>query len=220
MLLLGGSNVLCCTVTGVLTLLLDVVSSSPLLALHREVGEGRLHPLSHPSREEILLEEIRATLKGMGGDLRDLHRLICVTGPGGAVSLRVGIALANALSHALHITLLGQTQLDLVRHRLSPGVSLLWVHSLNRERLLVARLGGETSIPVRVGTLTPAALLVRLDQWGRDYVGELSLAHRRILPLRPCFEHLRSLLSIIPSLVAQSSFSLTPLLPWYGRGPL
>lgn len=57
------------------------------------------------SKTDVLLVLITEVLKESGLSYRDLHAITCEKGPGSFTGLRVGFAVANALSLALLIPL-------------------------------------------------------------------------------------------------------------------
>ncbi|MDE2025075.1 MAG: tRNA (adenosine(37)-N6)-threonylcarbamoyltransferase complex dimerization subunit type 1 TsaB [Patescibacteria group bacterium] len=58
-------------------------------------------------RDQVVLPLILELLQKHGLQLRDLHEITVVTGPGSFTGLRVGVAVANALGYALQIPVNG-----------------------------------------------------------------------------------------------------------------
>lgn len=55
-----------------------------------------------------IIESLRAYLVSRGVELSDISGLVVKRGPGSFTGLRVGVAIANALSYALKIPLVGE----------------------------------------------------------------------------------------------------------------
>ena len=196
------------------TLFLDLASHQQSVALVRDaktvasikvdskVGEGQLLPLI-----EGMLSKENITFK-------DLDRIASTTGPGGFMSLRVGIALANALSDSLQIPLAGVHLSDLWHARAN---SNLWIHSTKKEFVFV-RGFGEGAASWQEPTLEHIKDLQDMITHDTQYTGELIESQQAVLPRLKKAEQLGSFEEVLPELLATLTFEQKSLEPWYGRG--
>ncbi|OGJ68592.1 hypothetical protein A3J34_04315 [Candidatus Peribacteria bacterium RIFCSPLOWO2_02_FULL_51_10] len=183
--------------------------------------------------EERLVEILKVLLEKQKMRFDDLTHILAVTGPGGFMSLRVGISLANALSWALKIPIAGVHSSDLWFYRTEAAIgnwqlansqklianSYLWLHS-TKKNLLFIRGFGELSKEWPDPTLISIDELVAKSQKliANCYLGELIEEHKKILktfkPLKP----LLPVVDILPSLLKNCIWQKKTLAPWYGRG--
>ena len=211
------------------TLFLDLASNTRLIALVRDdrmiasasidstTGEGQLLPLI-----ESMLSKGKITFK-------DLDRIASTTGPGGFMSLRVGIALANALSDSLKIPLAGVHLSDLWAARLPSSLApppkgegkqkfgVLWVHSTKKEFVFVRSFGADAK-HWREPTLEKIDDLKNVILDRTPYVGELIESQQASLPQLKKAEHPKSVEEVLPELLETLTYEMKSLSPWYGRG--
>lgn len=198
------------------TLFLDLASHTGLIAaatddhvlaqksVDRRVGDHELMPLV----EHILVQA--------KWEPSDLTRLACVVGPGGFMSLRVAVSLANAFAWGLNIPSAGIHLSDLYRARAEHS-SVFWLHSTKRDSLFIRELEkGAKRWPEP--TLITRKELEKFSKESRSWMGELIAEHRSIIdaagwretPLMPLDE-------ILPSFLESQDYRSEILLPWYGR---
>lgn len=87
------------------------------MALVNENKVTGFKPLENHQDDSLLMPTLEQLLKESKLTLKDLTHIAAVTGPGGFMSLRVGISLANALSWSLKIPLAGVHLSDLYETR-------------------------------------------------------------------------------------------------------
>ncbi len=102
------------------TLFIDLASHAQSIALVIDGNVVATQAIESKSGEERLLPLLETMLEDAKCTLKDVTKIATVTGPGGFMSLRVGISLANALSDSLHIPLAGIHQSDLWAARIIP----------------------------------------------------------------------------------------------------
>ena len=198
------------------TLFVDLASSKQTMAIVTD--EAALASVGIESRtgEEVLLPTIDSLLATANLQYKDLHRIASTTGPGGFMSLRVGISLVNALSSSLHIPLAGIHLSDVWKERTTEE-TMLWAHSTKQSLLFIRGFGNlEKKWPepalISVGDLG-SALTEKTP-----YVGELIDSQQDQLPHLQSIDTLQPLETILPRILNSLSYTKNPLLPWYGRG--
>ncbi len=82
-----------------------------------------LKHLTNHTDDSLLMPTLEQLLKESGTSLKDLTHIAAVTGPGGFMSLRVGISLANALSWSLKIPVAGVRLSEVWLARIAPPPS-------------------------------------------------------------------------------------------------
>jgi tRNA threonylcarbamoyl adenosine modification protein YeaZ len=222
-----------------MVLFLDFASGAQSIALVAADRTIACMPLPDRTDESALLPAIEGLLAGQGKTFQDLSRIAAVTGPGGFMSLRVGISLANALSFALGIPLAGVHLSEVWGARLFPhpasrsargtplqahdpgegkGVRTLWLHSTKREALFVRGYGeyeAQWPEPTLVSLSALSTFHFPHSTW---YVGELIDSQRAALPALKPLQDLHPLEDILPGLITRLSYERRQLEPWYGRG--
>src|SRR3989338_690837 len=133
---------------------LNLASHQGLLAC---VGNYRVlssFAVDHRIDDAALVPHVEAVIHKAGWSYPDLTQIACVVGPGGFTSLRVAVALTNALSHELKIPVCGVHLSDLYRVRFSgpgptsapagatagrsgSGPGALWLHSTKKQELFL-----------------------------------------------------------------------------------
>ena len=202
-----------------LALFIDLAGSKKLFAL---VSDERTlaHTAVNDHTEERLMEIIEVLLKNQKKTLHDLTHILAVTGPGGFMSLRVAVSLANALSWSLKIPSTGIHLSDLWASRVpNPNPNpFLWLHS-TKKTLLFVRGFGEFSKEWPEPTLISIDELVAKSKKpiANCYLGELIEEHQKMLktfkPLKP----LLSVVDVLPALLKNCLWQKKTLSPWYGR---
>ena len=130
-----------------------------------------------------LMPRMEALLQVAGCKFEDLTQVACVIGPGGFMSLRVAVALANTLADQLQIPIAGVHLSEVYAARISPspvgeglGVGALWLHSTKKTELFVRGFGDYAKTwPVPMHVMLEDFLdIVRRDvRIARLYTGEL-----------------------------------------------
>lgn len=99
---------------------------------------------AHRQLSATLLVVIRDELKKQNATVQDLGGIVVFQGPGSFTGLRIGITVANALSHELHIPIVGvadeEKWLERGLARLAEG---------DGHRLVVPEYGGEANITLQ-----------------------------------------------------------------------
>jgi tRNA threonylcarbamoyladenosine biosynthesis protein TsaB len=202
------------------TLFLDLAGNPGLLALvdeHAVLGE---EAMNNRTSDAAIVPMIEALLRRTKKSYKDLTRIVAVTGPGGFMSLRVGLSIANALSWSLKIPIGGVHLSDLwfVRtHRSQPiAQSFLWLHSTKRDLLFIRGFGelakrwpGPTTI-----SLSDAATQIPK---GTQYVGELIEEHAKTLVHVEKNRSMKNVGEVLPTFLGKLTYDSKPLEPWYGR---
>jgi hypothetical protein len=222
-------------------LFLDTASAEPRLALCTEERTLTLKPLPKQGESKVTLileEALREAqwhydshVNSQGEHVAGLTHIACIVGPGGFVSLRIGITAANTLAWALALPLAGIHLSDLWAaraFRVESGTlrqgsgrawkvesDLYWLHSTRKTPgQLFAR--GFGTFEKRF----PEPILIDLEDAKKlqgKYVGELIEEHQKVLigcsPLRG----VQPLEAVLPSFLQGLEYKHQQLLPWYGR---
>jgi tRNA threonylcarbamoyl adenosine modification protein YeaZ len=189
------------------TLFLDFCSNRKLFALIADTVVLAETELADHTDEASVMPAILRLLTKAGRTPASIGRIAAVTGPGGFMSQRVGLAVANALAWGLKIPIGGLHLSDLYAARTAGDV--MWIHSTKKELLFVRPLNQKTEPE----TMTLDAL-AKLEGM---YVGEVLPEQAAKLKMKPC-PTLKKISDVLPHVVNALSFSSTPLTPWYGRG--
>lgn len=194
------------------TLFLDFCSNTKLLALVRDgktVAESALQDHTDEASVMPAIEELMMKARRTLGDVR---RIAAVTGPGGFMSQRVGLAVANALAWGLKIPMAGVHLSDLYAARVSGDV--LWIHSTKKQLLFVRGLG-------KLAKTWPEPITITLDELRAvkkgSYVGEVLPEQALVLTIKP-LDTMKDISVVLPSIVEHLTYDTKPLIPWYGRG--
>lgn len=209
------------------TLFLNLASHSGLLACVADDAIAASHPIDHRIDDSQLIPKVEEVLKKTGWSYRNLTHIACVVGPGGFTSLRVAVALANALSHELQIPSCWIHLSDLYFVRMSAETSprlgsgralspltndALWLHSTKKYELFIRESEGESRC------ITLEELKIHIKK-GTTWAGELIPEHRKIVDAAGAKEaSLRPLEDVLPSFLQQRMYKKQILQPWYGRG--
>jgi tRNA A37 threonylcarbamoyladenosine modification protein TsaB len=198
------------------TLFLDIASSDALVACVEGGARKSVARVDRKVREAGLMDAVKTALGDAKWNGEDLRRVACVVGPGGFMSIRVGIAFANALAWARGLPMAGIHGSDLIRARANAG-DFLWIHSTKSGEVFVRGFGSLTPRWPEPIHVTLDVLLSRFSS-GDAVAGELLPEHRdalvaagaAVLPLAP--EE-----SVIGPLCEGLFYAEKPLIPWYGR---
>lgn len=193
------------------TLFLDFCSHRKLFALVRDERVVSETELQDHTDEAAVLPAIEALLQKDGRTFADIGRIAAVTGPGGFMSQRVGLSVANALAWSLKIPIAGLHLSDLYAARTSGDA--LWIHSTKKHLFFVRGFG-------TLKTMWPEPTLVTLDELKTvmcDYVGEVLPEQAAVLAVTPA-KTMKDIADVLPSVIDKLVYSETPLTPWYGRG--
>jgi tRNA threonylcarbamoyl adenosine modification protein YeaZ len=203
------------------TLFLDLASHEKCIALvadEKTLGETLI---DDHAREQHLLPAIEELLKKHGLSYKDLMGIASVIGPGGFMSLRVGLSLANALAWSLKIPLTGIHLSDVwsarTTHSLLPTThSFVWLHSTKRDSLFIRGFGSLEKTWKEPQLLSLEEAQKKIPK-GTAYIGELIEEHQKVLPIKKMTD-VKSVAEVLPSLLKKFHFSKESLVPWYGRG--
>lgn len=213
-------------------LFIDLASSKKMFALVSEKKTLSSAEIDDRTGEELLLSAIESLLKKAGWKFEDLTHIAAVSGPGGFMSLRVGISLANALSWSLKIPIVGIHLSDLWSSRLphpNPPPTgeggakrrvgdVIWLHSTKKNLLFVRGFG-------KFAKAWPEPVCISIDEFeaksyklqATSYVGELIEEHKKVSkqlkPLKPILP----VVEVLPKLLTNCTWKNKILNPWYGR---
>jgi tRNA threonylcarbamoyl adenosine modification protein YeaZ len=210
-------------------LFIDLASNKGLLALVTEKSVIAAEHIDKRIGDQELMPKVISVLGVGRWAWEDLTHIACVVGPGGFMSLRVAVALANTLADQLKIPIAGMHLSDVYHARMSNEELVMsnyvWVHSTKKTELFV-RGFGEYAQTWSVATHVKLEDLLNVLR--RDvpfahlpWVGELIPEHidtltsavgaLRAMPLQPVAE-------ILPTFLYHQEFKQQILEPWYGRG--
>ena len=165
-----------------LVLALDTATPASTAAV-AEVTDAGLHGIAESrtvdprAHGEMLAPQIRQTLAEAGVRPADLSAIVAGLGPGPFTGLRVGLATAASMGHALGIPVYGVCSLDGLGRAAGPGRVLVATDARRREVYYATYVDG-----VRVegpAVARPADLTVTADR----AVGEGALKYSEILGL-------------------------------------
>ena len=203
------------------TLFLDLASHEKLLALVTDGAATTMLRVNDHTQERALMGTIETLLAQANTSLKDLTRIASVTGPGGFMSVRVGVSIANALAWSLKIPLAGVHLSDIWAIRAQSSKpktqSFVWLHSTKRNLLFIRGFGNYEDVWPEAVTL-PIDDATKLLSMDVPYVGELIDEHVRALPGVKKIDDVAGIDQILPTLLGSLSDGNTPLEPWYGRG--
>jgi len=180
-------------------------------------------PVDHRLGDHELLPRVDKLMQDASSRFEDLTHIACVVGPGGFMSLRVGVALVNTLADQLQIPSAGIHLSDVYEARVSneqlATSSYIWLHSTKKQELFVRGFG-------LYAKQWPEATHVQLEDFVQaikeplQWVGELIPEHRAaIASVAEIRESpLQNVTEILPALLQHQSFKKHILEPWYGRG--
>ena len=206
------------------TLFLDLASHHGVVACVDSDAIFALRKIDQRIGDHELLPLLENLLVDADLSFSELDRIACVVGPGGFMSLRVGVSVANALADTVSIPLAGVHLSDLYLARVKDEVAnkskespLLWLHSTKKEELFVCSLDGKMSDWKEPTHLRLADLTAKKEKI--FFVGELLPEHRSALEEGGWKEaNLSPLEEILPSFLSSLQYKKEQLLPWYGRG--
>lgn len=194
------------------TLFLDFASHEKSVALVTENKVVALQKIDDHTDESKLMP----LLESMWADKKP-ERIVAVTGPGGFMSLRVGLSLANTLSWSLKIPIAGVHLSDIWHRRSSEAA--LWLHSTKKELLFMRGFGAsEKKWPEAVLlTLAEASEKLKMKSEKLFFIGELIEHQQNELGVKRAPD-IAPLQEILPALCDGLTYGEKPLMPWYGRG--
>ena len=211
------------------TLFLDFCSHTKVFAVVDDKTTLSIAEFAHQIDESSVMPAIEKLVKDAGLTLKDIERIAATTGPGGFMSQRVGLSVANTLSWSLKIPIGGVHLSDLWLSRLphpdplpvgeggaKRRVRALWIHSTKRE-LLFVRDFNPSSKEWKEPTLISLDDLKASTKESDEYVGELIPEQEIVLPVMKA-KSIKPLESVLPKICNEATYGNPPLLPWYGRG--
>lgn len=166
--------------------------------------------------DDALMERLSEVLQEAEWESGQIDGIVCVTGPGGFTSLRMGVALANVLADQCGAMLAGVHLADVYRARCTEE-SYIWVHSSKKTQVFVR---GEGVLADRWQNAVVTDLDTLLSTWpsGALMAGELLPEHVTLLQERgTAFARLRPVRDALPRIVQDAKPVELPLEPWYGR---
>ncbi len=202
------------------TFFLNLASHSGILACVTDDRVVSSFAVDHRIDDAALVPHVEAVIKEAGWSYADLTQIACAVGPGGFTSLRVAVALSNALSSQLGIPVCGIHLSDLYESRITNLESRIafWCHSTKKQELFIRGFGDVTKE-------FPEPQCVTLDDLqkvikkGSGWMGELIPEHRKIVDDAGVQEvSLRPAEDVLPSFLKIQKYKSQILQPWYGRG--
>ncbi len=194
------------------TLFLDFCSHKKLLALVRDGTTVAERELQDHTDEASVMPAIEELVTKAGRTLTDINRVAAVTGPGGFMSQRVGLAVANALAWSLKVPIGGVHLSEVYGARISGDA--LWIHSTKKQLLFVRGLG-------KFAKTWPEPITITLDELSAvkksAYVGEVLPEQAAVLQIKP-LATMNDIAAVLPSIIDNLAYDMKPLIPWYGRG--
>lgn len=194
------------------TLFLDFCSNRKLFALVRDGKTVAECDLQDHTDEASVMPAIEELVAKAGRTLADINRIAAVTGPGGFMSQRVGLAVSNALAWSLQIPIAGVHLSEVYAARVSGDA--LWIHSTKKQLLFIRGLG-------KYAKTWPDAVTISLEELSTvkkgTYVGEVLSEQSAVLQIKP-LTMMKDIADVLPHLLKEIEYSTKPLIPWYGRG--
>ncbi len=197
-------------------LFIAIAGSSPFFAVLDEAQVLGTNSVAENTDEAGLMPAISGLLADANLTLHDLTHIALLEGPGGFMSLRVGAALANALSFALSVPSAALHGSDLQSARVNNQQDFVWLHSTKKALLFIRGFG-------KFEKNWPQAQLISIDdaktmiEPGAMFVGELIPEHREILKVSEVPDQL-SVESVLVELLVHLDYKPNrTLVPWYGR---
>lgn len=164
--------------------------------------------------DALLMRDIHTLLHDAAIAWSDLTHVACVTGPGGFMKIRTGVALANAAAWTLGIPIVGIHESDLLAAMAPHAVkNFLWLHSTRKTQLFV-RGFGSFSASWNEPTLNDLDFAKSAIVPHAPYVGELIDDHQSVLMV----DALLLIHEALPGFLASLSYTKHIVTPWYGRG--
>lgn len=196
------------------TLFLDIAGAEPLIAVVDTDKVIASMVIADAKSDAQLMPVIESLLKKAKLKLTQLERIACVHGPGGFMTLRVAVSLANALAWSLKIPACGIHRSDVIAAR-AGKTPFVWLHSTRREALFVRGFGID-GFPTEP-TLMPLDELKKLSSKISAWAGECIPEHLLLISESKKLE-LKKIEEILPVFLDNQTYESKILLPWYGRG--
>lgn len=202
----------------------DSASHEGMLACVTDDKVSALESVDHRIDDADLISRIKNMLMSVTWSYHDLTHIACVVGPGGFTSLRMSVAMTNALSHELNIPACGIHLSDVYRSRSSSGQyateagDWLWLHSTKKNGIFIRGFGSlrkKFPKPVFVAVDDIKMVITTRMQW----MGELIPEHLAIVAKTGAEKiHMRPASDVLPDFLARQYYTKQILQPWYGRG--
>ncbi len=190
---------------------LDLASNHGLLACCTREKVLAKQDMNHRVSDAELLPLVRAVTEEAGWQMGDLTKIVCVTGPGGFTSLRVGVALANAMAWGLQIPAAGIHLRDLWLAR-AGRTDVRWLHSTKKDLLFVGHPSEEPEV-------VALDVFVTSVRQGWEFTGELLPEHEALVTAKGALRvRAAAIEEVLPAVVAAAQEEQKGLAPWYGRG--
>lgn len=200
----------------VLTLFINTASAEGIIALVNTEQTIAYVPCTPKTTEGEITKYIEELLQKTGHTYANLTQAICITGPGGFTSLRIGVTIINTLHVVCNIPVAGIHLAELYRFRLN-GSNTLWLHSTKKDLVFVQGFG-------TLATKYPKPQCLNIEEVKNDcahanITGELMADHTAILSIKPTqWAGLAEVTEALPQIVANTTASNNIVTPWYGRG--
>jgi tRNA threonylcarbamoyl adenosine modification protein YeaZ len=194
------------------TLFLDFASHEKSLALVADGKTIELKKIDDHADESALLPMIEALVAKTG----KIDRIAATTGPGGFMSLRVGLSIANALAWGWNIPAAGVHLSDVWAAR-AKDASCVWTHSTKKDLLFLRGFGDFKKAWPETVLISPAELSAKITA-KTPYIGELIEAQQTMLPALERMTDVMPLEEVLPSIVNALTYEKKEVMPWYGRG--
>lgn len=204
-------------------LFLNLASHQGCLACVADDRVVAFDSIDHRIDDARLIPHVEDVLLKAQWSYKDLTHIACVVGPGGFTSLRVAVALTNALSHELTIPSCGVHLSEIyesriMNHESGERRSTLWLHSTKKHELFIRGFGTLAQTfpePVCITVDDLRKIITKDIQW----MGELIPEHQAVIAeagAEPA--PLLTVDHVLPALLRSQNFQSQTLLPWYGRG--
>jgi len=196
-------------------------TNNELFLINSEKIIARKNWQSRRDESDKLLANIKLILSENKMNFGDLSKLVIVTGPGGFTSVRVGVTVANALSYALSIPILGIKLFDYWQIIKSGDVvDYLLVHSATRKDVFVEGVGEWKNVFPEFKIYDFKNFVEKIQSLNKmnvNYLGELMPDHAQVVATINS-HYLTVNFTNLVSYLAMQNFELGKIIePFYGR---
>lgn len=215
-------------------LFLDIASHQGTLACVTDEKTVSIQTVDHRIGDAELLPVFEKVLKDAGWSENDITHVACVTGPGGFTSLRVGVAFANALAHALgipstsiHLSDLYAARVANAQLKVASGIetgnsslatgNYVWLHSTKTTAMFIRGFGSFAKTWPEATLISIEDLKAKLPE-KTVWTGEAIETHRALLEEKKSESApLKNLNDVLPEFLEKLPYEKALLQPWYGR---
>lgn len=198
-------------------LFLDVASHKGSLACVTEQEAVAMRSIDHRIQDHELVPLMEETIREAGWSYENLTHLACVTGPGGFMSIRSGVASINALAFALRIPSAGVHLSDLFAARCTEE-NVVWMHSTKKTEIFTRGFGIFAKQWPEPKHVALEEFLKQIPNGSWHWMGELLPEHEEVIRARGATPvSLRPLPEVLPRFLSGLPYEKRTLEPWYGR---